>query len=351
MLYIGLDVHKKYAFATIMNESGEILNQSKIPQEPSTLLKFIKSFAPPVSIALEATSNWAFIYDLIQPHVNEIKLAHPSKTRLIAESKIKTDKIDSTTLAHLLRTDLLPTSYVAPKHIREIRDILRHRTFLVRLRTRIKNRIHSLLFRLGIAHPFSDLFGKRGLSYLKTLELPYPYRQSLDHYLNVLENLNLQIKEVSLEILRISVNSQQATLLTSIPGIGYFSSLLITAEIGDISRFPNPKRLCSWTGLVPTLHSSGQISRTGHITKLGSSWLRWILVEAAQKSARRTPKFKGFFDRISRKKGTKCARVALARKILSTIYYMLKNNRPFVDTKYSAGTSLLDMEPQRVRLW
>lgn len=144
-MYVGVDYHKRFSFATKMNDKGDILGQVKLQNDPQTLLQYADTLPDGSKIALEATGNWYYFYELLEEKCPDIFLAHPLKTRAIAEAKIKTDKIDSAILAHLLRTDLLPTSYIPPREIRDIRETLRYRASLVSLRTAIKNKVHAIL--------------------------------------------------------------------------------------------------------------------------------------------------------------------------------------------------------------
>lgn len=199
-----------------------------------------------------------------------MKLAHPLKTRAIAEARIKTDSIDAETLAHLLRTNLLPESYVPDRHTRIERQITRHRASLVDIRTMIKNKIHAILRRHGIRHEFSDLFGKSGIEFLRQLDLPMYSRFQLNQYLVILRVLDYKIGETSNKIELFTKVNPAAQRLIKIPGISYYSALMIMSEIGDIRRFPSLKKLCSYAGLVPSTYQSGDITR--HARKM----LRYI---------------------------------------------------------------------------
>lgn len=162
-MYVGLDYHKKYSIATKMDEKGNILEQVKLRNDAETLTKYVGTLPEGSKIALEATGSWYYFYELLENKGSEIYLAHPFKTRAIAEARIKTDKIDSTILAHLLRTDFLPTSYIPTRQIRDIREVLRYRASLVSLRTYIKNKVWAILSKNGLDPQFSDIFP---LSYL-----------------------------------------------------------------------------------------------------------------------------------------------------------------------------------------
>ena len=329
-MYVGVDYHKRYSVATIMNEAGVVLSQQRVSNNPETLRHFAAQLPAGSTIALEATGSWYYFYELLENTGIDIRLAHPLKTRAIAEARIKTDKIDATMLAHLLRADLLPTAYIPPREIRDIREILRYRASLVTLCTSLKNKVHAIVSKNGIGIEYSNIFGKKALRYLKHLKLRPCYRVGLDGYLRLAELFTILIAEVTENIKEIVKDNPQATLLTSIPGISYYSALLILSEIGDVSRFPSARKLCAYAGLVPSVHCSGGKTWHGAITKQGSRWLRWILVELSPHFARSSERLQRMYARISHKHGKNTARVAVAREMLKIIYYMLRDNRAFV---------------------
>jgi transposase len=329
-MYVGVDYHKHYSVATKMDEQGTVVEQVRLRNDPDTLVGYAKRLPQGSKIALEATGSWYYFYEVLEDTGAEISLAHPLRTRAIAEARIKTDKIDSTMIAHLLRTNLLPTSYIAPRSIRDVREILRYRASLVSLRTSIKNRMHAMLAKNGIEMPYTNILGKKAIGYLQGLELRPCYRQSLDGYLRLAETVTTLIKEVTETIEGIAQDNPQATLLMTIPGISYYSALLIVSEIGDIERFSSAKKLCSYAGLVPSVHASGGKIRYGAITKQGSKWLRWILVEPSYHFVRGSERLKNLYQRVTKSHGKATARIAVAREMLKIIYYMLRDNRAFI---------------------
>ena len=329
-MYVGVDYHKHYSVATKMDEQGTVVEQVKLRNDPDTLVGYAQRLPQGSKIALEATGSWYYFYEVLEDTGSEIYLAHPLKTKAIASARIKTDKIDSTILAHLLRTDLLPTSYIAPREIRDIREILRYRASLVSLRTSIKNKMHAILAKNGIEMPYTNILGKKALRYLQGLSLRTCYRQSLDGYGRLAETVTTLIKEVTETIEGIAKDNPQATLLMTIPGISYYSALLVVSEIGDIGRFPSAKKLCSYAGLVPSVHASGGKIRYGAITKQGSKWLRWILVELSYHFTRGSERLNNLYKRVTKNHGKATARVAVAREMLKIIYYMLRDNRAFI---------------------
>lgn len=326
MRNVGLDVHKKYTHFTELDERGLVLRQGKIGNEE---LPALFSDGEARRVVLEAGRNWYYVYELLESLVDEVKLAHPLRTKAIASAKVKTDKVDSKTLADLLRTDYVPMAYIAPVPVRELRELLRYRVSLTGLRTAVKNKVHALLAKRGLSSPCSDLFGKKGRRWLEGAPLPPVYRQALEGYLCVMDALTDQIDQVTVEIRRRAVLSADAKLLATIPGIGVYSALLILAEVGDIRRFPDRRHLVSYAGLAPVVRASGGRTRCGHISKQGSPWLRWILVQSAHIAARYDPQLKDRFRDIAYRRGAKVATVALARHLLRVVYQVLKTQKPY----------------------
>jgi transposase len=307
-----------------MDERGKILRQEKFRNERSELDRILDGIDD-AKVAMEACYCWQPVYEFLESKGYEVKLAHPTKTRIIAEAKIKTDAKDSERLAHLLRSDLLPTSYVPPRESRELRELVRLRTYLVRERTRFKNKTRAELAKRGI-RVLKNPFTKRGTTSLKEYGI-----KAVEECLAMMGTLNERIKEISNELKRKAEGNEDAKLLMTIPGVGNFSALAILAEVGDISRFSDPEKLCSYAGLVPSIHQSGATRRHGTITKEGSKMLRWVIQECiwAHLEHSNDTHISRFFFRLASKKGKRKAAVAAARKLLVTIYWMLIRREKF----------------------
>jgi len=327
--YIGIDLHKATSFITRMDQRGRILEQVQLRTDAASLGGYLRRLRPDTRIAVEATGHWTYLYELIEDRCPDLVLAHPLKTKAIASARIKTDKIDSATLAHLLRTDLLPAAYIPPRPVRDTREVLRTRASLVRLRTQVKNKVHAILTKNGIRTPTKTPFGVKSRRVLATVPLRPCYRLALDGYLRLLAALTAELATVTATIAAQAQQDPQAQLLCTMPGIGAYSALLILSEIGDVRRFPDSRRLCSYAGLVPSVHASGGKTRRGRLTKQGSTWLRWILVEGAIHARNGAPQFRSLYHRVATKHGAHTGRVAVARAMLKTIYAMLRKGEPF----------------------
>jgi len=181
MLYTGVDYHRSFSYLTTMNDKGEIIGQKKLPSN-GEIVDFLKEFGEEMEVAIEATPSWYWLYDHLEDEGFEVKLSHPLKTKAIAYAKVKTDKVDSATLAHLLRSNLLPLSYVPEKPVRLNRELLRYRASLVKIQSGVKNKIHTVLAKNNVSHGYSDLFGKEGMVFLHSLALPENYKIALEGY-------------------------------------------------------------------------------------------------------------------------------------------------------------------------
>ena len=333
-LFIGMDLHKNTSTFCVKDKDGKLIVSKKVNTDKNDVARFInpvKEKSDDISLVLEPVSQWYYYADLIEKMGINVRLAHPMRVKAIASARIKTDKIDAAVLADLLRGNLLPESYFSPLHVRGWKERCRFRASLLNLRTQVKNKIHAILFKHSLRHKFSNLFGKQGRAWLESLELSEPFQGNLRRYLLVLDNLTGLIGQAE-EIIENKVkNHPSATLLISIPGISYVSALTIMAEIGDINRFPTCKQLQSYAGLVPSTYASGDKQIRGRITKQGSKWLRYIMIEAAyhQQNCKRIPGFGYYYNDIKKRKGTKTAAVATARKLLAVVWRLLKDNRPY----------------------
>ena len=322
--WVGIDLHRRRSQIAIIDEHGELTLQKRIATGREPILELLGD-PESTHVALEATYGWEWLAELLEDAGFDVHLAHPLRTRAIAAARVKTDAVDARTLAHLLRTGLLPEAYIAPPELRDLRDLLRHRATLVHLRTSIKNRVHALLARQGILPEYTDLFGTAGREFLASLELPDGPRRRLDSLLTLIGDFDREITTTTGEIDQRAKADERVKLLCQIRGIGHYTAMLIIAEIGDVKRFPTAKHLCAWAGLTPTIRSSDGKARLGHISRQGSTILRWALCEAAQHTPSGGGPLRAQYERIGKRRGSKIARVAVARQILTLCYYGLRD--------------------------
>jgi transposase len=328
--YLGIDLHLKRTYMVLMNREGEVIDERRLPnaEVPSYLEKHVPQETYAV---LEATRNWPFMHDLLTEHVERVELAHPKEVKAIANAAVKTDRIDANVLAHLARMNYLPTAYAAPKEVRDLRLYTRHRSWLIGQRTQAKNRLQSVLASYNLVTPTSDLFGVKGREFLEEVkeDLRPAAKRVITDNLTLIDRLGEQIKELERETPLTEEQAYNVQLLMSMPGVGKVTAMTILAEIGDIARFNSPKSLCNWAGLTPRVRKSDTIVRHGKISKQGSAYLRSVLGQAAMVASRFSPRWYRVHERLAKRCGKRGAKVAVARRLLTVIYYMLKRNQPY----------------------
>jgi transposase len=328
--WVGIDLHRRRSHVAVLDDRGRELLSRRVVNDPQTFLELLAEVDGESKIALEATYGWEWLADVLQDAGYELHLAHPLRTKAIASARVKTDAVDARTLAHLLRADLLPEAYIAPRELRELRDLLRHRVALTRMRSALKNRAGAILAKQGVQRPFSDMFGPGGLRFLESLELPDSPRRRLNSTLALIADFTREIDLTTREIDSRAKDSRAkddpyVEVLCQIRGVGRYIAMLVIAEVGDVDRFGTARQLCSWAGMTPTVRSSDQRTRLGHISHQGSPALRWALVEAAQHAARGGGPLRQAFERIAKRRGRQVAKVAVARKILTLCFYGLRD--------------------------
>jgi transposase len=322
---VGIDLHRKRSHVAVIDGEGTETLSRRITNDPATFLELLAELDGDSRIALEATYGWEWLADALQEAGYELHLAHPLRTKAIASARVKTDAVDARTLAHLLRADLLPEAYIAPRELRELRDLLRHRVAMTRMRSALKNRAGSILAKQGIHRPYSDMFGVAGLEFLEALELREGPRRRLDSALRLIADFTREIDLTAREIDARAKSDPYVEVLCQIRGVGRYIAMLVIAEVGDVGRFRTARQLCSWAGMTPTVRNSDQRIRLGHISHQGSPALRWALVEAAQHASRGGGPLREAYERISKRRGRQVAKVAVARKILTLCFYGLRD--------------------------
>ena len=333
--FIGIDLHKHFIQVCGINQEGFVVEEMRLPTIKEAIKERLKKYSHKAKTCLEATFCWWWLVDtLSEINLNPV-LANSKKLKLITSSNLKNDKIDAKKLAHLLRLNFLPASYITPLPLRELKELLRYRRLLIKYRTSLKDRIHSLLDKLNIKHRFSDLFFSCGLLFLKNLSLQLVYKFSLNQLLKNIEEINHHIKEIErkLNTSFLPLFKEKITLLRTIPGIDKLASLTIVAEIGDIYRFPNHKKLAFYSGLVSRIYETSDKTYYGKIKKEANIYLRNVLLEAIPHLIKKDPDIYSYYQRILVKKGKNKARIATARKLITKIFYMLKENKTYFELK------------------
>jgi transposase len=316
--YIGIDLHKAFFQACALNGIGERQWEHRWPTTDGGIAALLTRCDAGSRLAVEASSpTWAFV-DRIVDRVGAVHVVDTRKTRIKAGYAAKTDRLDAQRLADALRRDSIVGIYYPPVAIRDLRELSRYRCHLARLQASLKQRIHALLLRQGIATPRA-LFTRRGTAWLDALVLAGWAGAELRGLRQVLADVRTQMAPVLKAIRAVAATDPIARALDQRPGFGPVFSVSVRAEVGTIARFPDGPHLASYAGLVPRVERSGSRQWSGHITKTGSAWLRWTLVEASVHQFRRPDDFGRWARRLAVKVGVLKARVAVARALCREI--------------------------------
>ncbi|MFB3113173.1 MAG: IS110 family transposase [Gemmatimonadales bacterium] len=359
MIHVGMDVHIRNSVLNAKDADGQVLARGRVANTTLDLGEFFtplarraKTTGEAMHVVMESTGNSRAIQRLLARFGLEtgidmtVDVLHARKLRVIAESVNKCDRVDADILTELSRSNLkLPTCYMPDDEEFALREHLRARTDLVRIRTMVKNRVHAILHRRGILTPITDLFGRRGGTFLDQLDLDQAGRITLDRFRALIDQLDESIKQ-STDCLRSVMRdprwSKPAALLQTMPGIGLITSLMILAELGDLSRFRSRAAVANYAGLVPRHRDSNDKRWSGHITRRGSAHLRGVLIEAAWMAAPRVPVYQALFDRVAMKKNKKTAIVAVARRMLEDAWMLLIKDEAFRDVPAFPGDARKD---------
>jgi transposase len=291
-------------------------------------------------VALEATGNSDAIANLLTAVVGRVVVSNPSKTRAIAEAKVKTDKVDARILAQLLAADFLPPVWLPDERTRGLRRQVTRRAHLVRQRTRIKNQVHAILARnLAPTPPVSDLFGKTGRYWLATQPLPGDERSSVQALLRQLDFHGAELAIVDKELAIEALTDPVVARLMTIPGVDAIAGMAIMAAVGDFGRFSDPDRLVAYVGLNPKVRQSGNSAPVhGRISKAGRAQVRGVLVEAAWSASRAPGPLRAFYQRIQARRGFQTAVVATARKLTVLAWHLVTKDQDYAFARPSLVT-------------
>jgi transposase len=244
----------------------------------------------------------------------------------------KTDRIDAQVLAVLSHRDLVPAIWLPDPRVRAEREQARFRLHLARHRSMLKHRVHATLLTFGHPCPVSDLFGVAGRELLDRLAVPQPWRDTVDASLALIDDLDRQIDEVNRSLRTGGADHPYIPLLLTVPGIGWVLAFTISAEIGDIHRFPTPKKLCGYPGLCPRVDQSGDRDRRGPLPEHGPKYLRWAMLEATMHALRHpayAERYQTTKRRLGKQRGARVAQIDIARRLTEAIWHMLTRNQPF----------------------
>ncbi len=324
--FVGLDVHRKYAtVAAVDSKQQVVLTARRI--DFNDFDEWVRKHVRKTDIVtLEATSNAWHLYDMLVPLVASVTVANPMQVALIAKTRVKTDPRDALTLARLLAAGMLPSVWVPPVSVRELRALGNHRSRLIKQRTQARNRLRAVLFTHNLFPPAGEAFGPANRGWWEGLDLPASEKLRVRQDLSILDSLEPLVNEVEAELVRQSSLepwAEQAAFLVQLPGIGVHNAMLLLAAIGDIGRFEAPHKLVGYAGLGARVHSSGEEHYGGRITKQGRRDIRSTMVEAAWVAVAGHAYWKESFERLAFRVGKPKAIVAIARKLLVVVWHVL----------------------------
>ena len=329
---IALDIHKYYSVIGGVNQKGEeVMEICRV--EHADLEDWLpKHMLPTDRVVIESTTNAWHVYDLLEPLVAEVLVANPIKVKQIACARVKTDKKDTLILARLLAANLVPTVWVPPKQVRELRQWVSHRRRLANMHTQVVNRMHSVAHRHHLNHPKGKRFDEKTTGWQKDGSLSRLEKMQLELDMQTKEHLEQQIERMTRELARMSHEEPWASemmYLMQIPGCGVVTGMTIVAAIGEIGRFEDPKALASYAGLVPGLEQSGVKLRGKGITKEGRRELRWALVEMAWRAVKADPHWRKCFEELKKRMHPNQAIVAIARHLLTVVWSVQTHREPY----------------------
>ena len=327
--FAGLDYHKKFTVVSVGDKFGREILSQKIFNDKQAFREFFAQF-PGIKCAIESCRGYEWLLEFLKEELKlEVKLVNVHRLKMLTENKKKTDKIDAKLIMRLLAIGFLPECYQPTVEERRLRERLRWRAHLVRYATRMKVRIHAFLDKENLGLTIKDPFSRDGRQLLKQVELSHGRQELLTEHIGLLEGFEKLVKSQDSWVSQELRKSPEAQLLTTIPGIGELTALLIWAEIGDVTRFRDAAHVASYFGIVPSVKSSADRRCYGPITKQGSKFVRWMLVQCAWHAVRTSLPFREHFRSVKTRAGNNGAIISVARKLIKIAYRVLRDKKPF----------------------
>lgn len=321
--YVGIDLHRHRSVIVRKAADGTLLETTRIDNGPLALAKELSKAGPNPEVVLEATQGWYWAADVIAENGGNLHLAHPLGNNW-GTRRVKNDERDAEDLVDLLRLGRLSESWISPPEVRDLRELVRYRLKLRQMRSGLRCQVHQVLAKEGIQVPVSDLFGKAGNTFLDGLFLEGAYKRRVESARDLLYGYDVEIEILDATIAKRLHDHAGYRAIQQIPGIGPVLGAVFVSEIGDVHRFTDARHLASWAGLTPRHRESDDKVHRGQITKQGSRLVRWAAVETVAKG-RTASAIREAQRSIAARRGTHVARVAAARKVLTLVYYGLRD--------------------------
>lgn len=339
MQYIAFDSHKRYTQARVERSDGTEVREVRIDHERGALRRFLEGCDAKSPVALETIGNWYWIVDEIEAAGMLPRLVNARKAKLMIGNYNKTDKLDAKGLNLLQRTGTLPAVWIPPADLRDRRDLPRTRMMLVKIRTKLKNRIHATLAKYALSvSEVSDMYGVKGRELLsgRLQQLPEHTRFVTQELLQELDHLQQRIQAIERRIAEAFQPNADVRRLMTLPGVGFTLAVVIWLEIGDIKRFMTAERLASYAGTTPRVISSGGKTRYGQLRPDVNRYLKWALIEAANITSQHAEAWSGrhvadLYTRLRPKRGHPKAVGAVARHLAEASFWMLSKEENYRD--------------------
>jgi transposase len=321
---VGIDLHRRRSVVVRMAaDTGQRLGMARIDNDPMVLAAEIAKAGEAPEVVLEATYGWYWAADVLAEAGAGVHLAHPLGVKGFAYRRVKNDERDAADLADLLRMGRLPEAWIAPPATRQLREQVRHRAKLVALRSGLKASVHAVLAKEGVRVAMTDLFGAAGQAMLDELRLGPAYAARVASLRRLIDACTFEIDIVGRRVSAQLAADRGFRAVQALDGVGPVLAAVFVAEIGDVTRFGAPAQLCSWAGMTPRHHESDTKVHRGRITKQGNRLVRWAAVEAVQRVHRGA--IGAARARIGERRGANIAKVAAGRKLLTLVYYGLRD--------------------------
>jgi transposase len=321
--YVAVDLHARRSMIVRENEAADAREVTRIDNDPMALVAAVAEAGPEPEVAIEACYGWYWAVDALQAAGAKVHLVHPSGMAR-EERRVKNDYRDCCELLDRMRLNKLPKAWISPVATRELRELVRYRAKLVNLRTSLKSQLKSVLAKHCLHAPVDDLWGVAGPQWLDSLELPAAYTTRLESLRDLVAMVDREVRMLERAIHQRLRHDRGYQAIQSLAGVGRVLAAVFVVEIGDVGRFSGPEALCSWAGLTPRHRESDRKTRRGKVTKQGSKLVRWAAIEAIS-HVQGGPKLKVDYHRIAQRRGTNIARAAVARKLLTLVYYGLRD--------------------------
>lgn len=335
MLIIGCDFHSGFQTLAIFdNQTGEFQERKLL--HPTEAVAFYRLQVEPVRVGMEAGVPCQWFRRLLTECGHELWVGDAARIRAAEVRKQKTDRRDAELILKLLLEDRFPRIWVPSEAERDVRQLLMDRHHRMRMQAKAKNQLQSLALNQGLQKG-KRLWSAAGLEQLRELPMMEHAARRRDELMRVVATLEQQIAELDLLVRRQAEARTDSKRLMTHPGVGPQTALALVLTLGDVNRFASARKVASYLGLVPGEYSSGNRQRLGHISKQGSTLMRFLLVQAGQTAVRGDEQLRRAYARLSAKKNRATAKVMVARRLAVRLYWMLRNGWTYAELARHAG--------------